>query len=99
MNLFDRHNEAHGLGSSLKARTAAGPAAWAPGPRLDGLEGLADALRTWHRDARARHERRRHYRRTVAELSALDDHVLADIGVRREDIPAVAAGAARQVAR
>ena len=37
--------------------------------------------------------RRRLMARTIAELSGLDDHVLRDIGVPREDIHAVALGA------
>jgi len=36
-------------------------------------------------------ERRRSYRATVAELSALSDHLLADIGIRRSEIAAHAA--------
>lgn len=31
-------------------------------------------------------------RRTIAELSRLDDHMLADIGIDRERIPAIARG-------
>ena len=31
-------------------------------------------------------------RRTIAELSRLDDHVLADIGIDREQIPTIAQG-------
>ena len=43
-----------------------------------------------------KYESWRHHRvmvRTIAELSSLDDHVLRDIGVSREDIYAVARGA------
>ena len=35
---------------------------------------------------------RTEYRRTVRELSALSDRDLADIGIARSDIPAIAAG-------
>ena len=34
-------------------------------------------------------------RRTMAELSRLDDHMLADIGINREQIPMIAQGSAR----
>lgn len=97
MNRFDRNMEPDGLASSPGSLVSAGPAVPSRGTRFDPRPyGLVDALRTWHRRARDWHERRRRYRRTVAELSALDDRVLADIGVRRVDIPAVAAGMGRR---
>jgi uncharacterized protein YjiS (DUF1127 family) len=37
----------------------------------------------------------RHRQQAYAELSALDDHALADIGIRRSDIPALIDGAGR----
>jgi uncharacterized protein YjiS (DUF1127 family) len=43
-------------------------------------------------------ERRRHYRATVAELSALSDQLLADVGVKRSEIGAVAERAAQRAA-
>lgn len=95
MNRFDRNVESDGLVSGLGPLAAAGPAVPVSGTRVDlRPDGLADSVRTWHRRARDWFERRRRYHRTVAELSALDDHVLDDIGVRRADIPAVAAGLA-----
>jgi uncharacterized protein YjiS (DUF1127 family) len=36
------------------------------------------------------YERRRRYRETVAELDRLSDHVLADIGIGRHEIGAIA---------
>lgn len=99
MNLLDHTRDAHGLAPGLGACTAAGPAAASPGTRPGWLDGLVHAFRTWHRRAHDRHERRRRYRRTVAELCALDDHALADIGVRRVDIPALAAGLAHRPRR
>jgi uncharacterized protein YjiS (DUF1127 family) len=44
-------------------------------------------------------ERRRRYRATISELSALSDEVLADIGVRRREIQDVAARLAASEAR
>jgi uncharacterized protein YjiS (DUF1127 family) len=44
-------------------------------------------------------EHRRNYRATVKELSALNDHLLADIGVKRSEIAAHAARLARRSAR
>ena len=41
-------------------------------------------------------EQRRHYRTTVAKLNALPDELLADIGVLRGDIDAIARRLARQ---
>jgi uncharacterized protein YjiS (DUF1127 family) len=41
-------------------------------------------------------EQRRHYRTTVAKLDALPDELLADIGVLRGDIDAIARRLARQ---
>lgn len=47
-------------------------------------------LGVWIADFRARLERRRIYWDTVAKLSALDDELLADIGVGRGQIELVA---------
>jgi uncharacterized protein YjiS (DUF1127 family) len=44
-------------------------------------------------------ERRRQYRATFAELNALDDELLADIGVARSEIEAVAGRVAGQATR
>ena len=38
----------------------------------------------------------RNYERSISELSRLDDHELADIGISRAEIPAVAWGAKRR---
>jgi uncharacterized protein YjiS (DUF1127 family) len=48
---------------------------------------IAEKLSAWRR-----------YREAVRELSQLTDRELEDIGVRRGDIPFIAAGAARQAA-
>ena len=40
-------------------------------------------------------KRRRLMARTISELSSLDDHILLDIGVPREDIYATASAAAK----
>jgi uncharacterized protein YjiS (DUF1127 family) len=40
---------------------------------------------------------RQQQRRALAELSAIDDRTLSDIGLRRSDIPFVAAGCARAI--
>jgi uncharacterized protein YjiS (DUF1127 family) len=44
-------------------------------------------------------ERRRQYRATLAELSALDDELLADIGVARSEIEPVARRVAGRATR
>jgi uncharacterized protein YjiS (DUF1127 family) len=41
-------------------------------------------------------EQRRHYRTTIAKLNALPDELLADVGVLRGDIDAIAKRLARQ---
>ncbi len=48
---------------------------------------IADKLNAWKR-----------YREAVRELSQLTDRELEDIGVRRGDIPFIAAGATRRAA-
>jgi uncharacterized protein YjiS (DUF1127 family) len=48
---------------------------------------IAEKLSAWRR-----------YREAVRELSQLTDRELEDIGVRRGDIPFIAAGAARKAA-
>ena len=52
---------------------------------------LEHAAREWLRRLRTWRQRRRRYWRTVSELSALSDHLLADIGVHRGEIRARAA--------
>ncbi|HXW24034.1 MAG TPA: DUF1127 domain-containing protein [Xanthobacteraceae bacterium] len=49
---------------------------------------LAKLIRLWRRW--------RAYERSLNELSRLDDRELADIGISRSEIPAVAWGAARR---
>ncbi len=49
------------------------------------LKTIADKFSAWRR-----------YREAVRELSQLTDRELEDIGVRRGDIPFIAAGAARR---
>jgi uncharacterized protein YjiS (DUF1127 family) len=57
-----------------------------------GREGALGALKTlWGRIADPI-TRAIQYRRTYAELAALDDRTLADLGISRSDIPAIAAG-------
>jgi uncharacterized protein YjiS (DUF1127 family) len=65
-----------------------------PSPRVSKKEGrmtplktIAEKLTAWRR-----------YREAVRELSLLTDRELDDIGVRRGDIPFIAAGAARKAA-
>ena len=53
------------------------------------LAGLLARLGDWR-------ERRRRYRATVRELAALDDDILADVGVPRGEIEAVARRVAAQ---
>jgi uncharacterized protein YjiS (DUF1127 family) len=50
-----------------------------------GLKAVAYAIEGW-----------RQRRPTYGELSALDDRLLADIGIQRADIPAIAEGAAHK---
>ncbi|MHA3977651.1 DUF1127 domain-containing protein [Halovulum sp. GXIMD14794] len=49
------------------------------------------------RDLRARYEEAKLVRRTEAELLALTDRDLADLGISRYDIPRIAREAARTV--
>jgi uncharacterized protein YjiS (DUF1127 family) len=50
-----------------------------------GLKKVAYAIEAW-----------RQRRATYGELSALDDRLLADLGIQRADIPAIAEGAAHR---
>jgi len=56
---------------------------------------LETAATGWLRQLRTWNARRRRYRQTVKELSALSDHVLADIGVSRSQIHTRAARLSR----
>ncbi len=47
-------------------------------------------LRAWFDGVRTRYQRHRLYRQTVSALAALDDRILADIGVGRHEIEKVA---------
>lgn len=67
---------------------AVGRIAAASSERPGGLRGLLERL------AAAWNERRR-IARTIAELEALSDHELADIGLARADIERVARGLVR----
>jgi uncharacterized protein YjiS (DUF1127 family) len=55
--------------------------------RMTPFRTIAEKLNAWRR-----------YREAVRELSQLTDRELEDIGVRRGDIPFIAAGAIRQAA-
>ena len=55
--------------------------------------GIADHIQHFVADLRAALVQRFAYNRTYAELSALTDRELADIGLRRSDIAEVAAKA------
>ncbi len=66
-------------------RSADHPIGAAAGQAADRVDGLVARIADWHRRSR----RRRH---SIRELSRLDDHVLADIGVRRADIASVVDG-------
>ena len=50
------------------------------------------------RGLRTRYEQHRRYRDTVAELGRLNDHVLADIGIGRHEIPEIARTLSRRAA-
>jgi uncharacterized protein YjiS (DUF1127 family) len=63
----------------------------APEPGMPSLSALLRRLGIWYRQDR-------NYRETVAELSKLSDQVLADIGINRFEIPAVARTLSRRVA-
>jgi uncharacterized protein YjiS (DUF1127 family) len=64
-------------------------------PRLEsGVPSLLALLRrfaTWY-------ERNRRYRETVSELSRLSDHVLADVGIGRHQIPEIGRAMSRRAA-
>jgi len=51
---------------------------------MDPMKTIAEKLAAWRR-----------YRETVRELTQMSDRELHDIGVRRADIPLVAAGAVK----
>ena len=55
------------------------------------LLALLQRFATWY-------ERNRRYRETVSELSRLSDHVLADVGIGRHQIPEVARALSRRAA-
>lgn len=59
------------------------------------LAALVATLRGQASEARSLLARRRVYRQTVRELSALSDRTLSDLGVGRGDIRAVALEASR----
>ena len=52
-------------------------------PGVPSLFALLRRFATWY-------EHNRRYRRTVWELSGLSDHVLADVGIGRHQIPEIA---------
>jgi uncharacterized protein YjiS (DUF1127 family) len=61
-------------------------------PRLQsGLPSLLRRFATWY-------EGNRRYRETVSELGRLSDHVLADIGIGRHEIGAIARARSRRAA-
>jgi uncharacterized protein YjiS (DUF1127 family) len=53
------------------------------------LSALLQRLATWY-------ERNRAYRETVAELSRLSDHILADVGMGRHEIEEIARSLGRR---
>ena len=57
------------------------------GSQMTSIKSITEKLSAWRR-----------YREAVRELSQLTDRELEDIGVRRGDIPFIAAGAARRAA-
>jgi uncharacterized protein YjiS (DUF1127 family) len=61
----------------------------------DGANGLQDRVRVLLAKIGNRLQARRSYYNSVAELSAMSDRDLADIGISRADIPAIARQAAR----
>jgi uncharacterized protein YjiS (DUF1127 family) len=61
----------------------------------DGANGLQDRVRLLLTKIGTRLQARRSYYNSVAELSAMSDRDLADIGISRSDIQAVARQAAR----
>jgi uncharacterized protein YjiS (DUF1127 family) len=56
-------------------------------------------LRTWFHDVGTRYRRHRLYRQTVSALAALDDRILADIGIGRHEIEQVAWAMSRKAPR
>lgn len=59
--------------------------------RARSVASLADVIVGWVRDRAEAASKRAAFRRTVAELSALGDRELDDLGVNRWDIERVAA--------
>jgi uncharacterized protein YjiS (DUF1127 family) len=60
-------------------------------PKLPLLLAVLRRVASWYRQ-------QRRYRETVAELSRLSDHVLADIGIGRHQIAEIARASSRRVA-
>jgi uncharacterized protein YjiS (DUF1127 family) len=69
-----------------------------PGRTSPAIETGAPSLLTWLRHAWVWYRRHRLYRETVSALAALDDRVLADIGVGRHQIEDVAWAMSRKAA-
>ena len=61
-------------------------------PSSTGLNGLLDAAQEAWSAHRAAAARRREISSAVAELEGMDDLMLADLGISRSTIPAIAAG-------
>jgi uncharacterized protein YjiS (DUF1127 family) len=60
------------------------------GRNYPGLGSGVPALLTLLRRLASWHERNRAYRETVSELGRLSDHLLADVGIGRHEIGAIA---------
>ena len=65
--------------------------------RLDG--GIAATLLSWWQNARLSYAKRRQQKKAIAELRALSDRLLADIGIERAAIASIVRAAGRDTSR
>ena len=53
---------------------------------------IGSTIASWFKELNAKYQKRKEIKRTMKELSALDDRALSDMGITRGDIYSVAHG-------